>query len=79
MAKKRKNSSGSKTRQDNTDRSPVNKRPWIIRAVLLTVLTFAFVMWQVYPARGNVAFLWAFGLSAAMLAWVGASYYFLNR
>lgn len=57
----------------------LNWRAWMIRGVLLTVLIFAFVLWRLYPILGNTAFLWAFGLAAAIMGWTVFSYYLLNR
>lgn len=57
----------------------MNWRGWTVRAVLLTVLVFAFVLWRLYPIRGNAAFLWAFGLAGLIMGWYVISYYILNR
>lgn len=50
-----------------------------VRTALITVLTFIVVVWYAYPARGNVAFLWAGGLAAAILAYFVFSYFKLYR
>jgi hypothetical protein len=67
--------------QQNDTREPVamNKRWYWIRASLVAVLVFIFVMWVSYPTRGNVAILWAAGLAAAILGYFAFSYYMLNR
>lgn len=58
---------------------PTDNRWYWIRTALITGLTFAVVMWYAYPARGNVAILWAGGLAAAILAYFVFSYYKLYR
>jgi hypothetical protein len=58
---------------------PSGNRWYWIRTALITGLTFAVVMWYAYPARGNVAILWAGGLAAAILAYFVFSYYKLYR
>lgn len=55
------------------------KRWYWIRTIMLTVLIFVFVMWYAYPARGNVAILWAGGLALALLGYFVFSYYKLYR
>lgn len=57
----------------------LNWRGWVIRGVVLSVLIFAFVAWRLQPIIGNTAYLWAGGLAFAILAWLGISYYLLNR
>lgn len=54
-------------------------RPWVIRAVLLSVLVFGFVAWRLQPVVGNSAYLWALLLAGVIIAWLGVSYYLLNR
>lgn len=58
---------------------PAGNTWYWIRTALITVLTFAVVMWYAYPARGNVAILWAGGLAAAILAYFVLSYFKLYR
>lgn len=79
MTKNNKESAGGK--KDNRDkRAPqLEWRPWIIRGLILTILIFAFVLWRLYPVMGNTAFLWAFGLSGAIMGWTIFSYYLLSR
>jgi hypothetical protein len=43
------------------------------------VLIFAFVAWRLQPIVGNMAFVWATLLAAAILGWLAFSYYLLNR
>jgi hypothetical protein len=57
----------------------MNKRWYWIRTAIVTILTFVVVMWFAYPARGNLAILWAAGLAAAILGYFVFSYYMLNR
>jgi hypothetical protein len=68
-----------KGKQPDKRAPELNWRAWMIRGVLLTVLIFAFVLWRLYPILGNTAFLWAFGLAAAIMGWTIFSYYLLNR
>lgn len=64
---------------DDAGQTAMNKRWYWIRTALVTILTFVVVMWFAYPARGNVAILWAAGLAAAILGYFVFSYYMLNR
>lgn len=80
MAPMTKNNSNNKQSSSrNRASAQMNWRPWVIRAVILSVLVFFFVSWRLYPTQENLAFLWAALLSGLIVAWLGVSYYLLNR
>jgi hypothetical protein len=82
MANKKKESNTPMSSQESTDKKQVgvlNWRGWVIRGVILSVLIFGFVAWRLQPIIGNMAFVWASLFAAAILGWLGFSYYLLNR
>ena len=83
MSNKKKQTSGTATppqeEQSAKQASALNWRGWVIRGVILSVLMFGFVSWRLQPMVGNMAFVWAGLFAAAILGWLGISYYLLNR
>lgn len=66
--------------KDDEQRVSAGTKRWFwIRTALLTILIFIFVMWYAYPTNGNIAILWALGLSGAILAYFVFSYFKLYR
>ncbi len=57
----------------------LNWRGWVIRGVVLSILTFGFVVWRLLPIVGNMAYLYGVLMVVAILGWLGISYYLLNR
>lgn len=77
MTKNNKNKPAGPTKDKGS--ASMDWRPWVIRAVVLSGLVFAFVAWRLQPVVGNWAYLWAFLLAGVIVAWLGVSYYLLNR
>lgn len=79
MANKTKQTTVAKQPSSDKRAGALNWRGWVIRGVVLSVLLFAFISWRLQPEIGNMAFVWAGLFAAAILGWLGVSYYLLNR
>lgn len=78
MSKRSGGNTEEKVRKPSRYLRETNQRYWI-RIAIITVGLFVAVAWFSYPARGPAAFLWAAGLSGAVLVYFIISYYKFRR